>query len=221
MRTISRPRILLFSRAPIGGAVKTRLAREMGTVSATMWYRRALARTLSLLARHGFHAELHAAPSAAVFRAVFPTAPFALRDQVAGDLGRRMGLAAKCARGATIIIGSDIPDLSQAILRGAQEAVQRFDLVIGPARDGGYYLVGLKSPAHAFRLYAHVRWSGAHALADTLRNAPRHWRIGFLPMLSDVDDRRDLQAIRPDTSPRTQRRCSSSRGMISTKLQGR
>ncbi|MBU6472640.1 MAG: DUF2064 domain-containing protein, partial [Alphaproteobacteria bacterium] len=105
-----------------------------------------------------------------------------------------------------------------AILRAALDAVQRFDLVLGPARDGGYYLVGVKSPAHVFRLYDKVRWSSEHALNDTLANAPAHWRIGFLPMLSDVDVAEDL-TLPPQSSSR--RRCSSSRGMISTKLQGR
>jgi len=103
-----------------------------------------------------------------------------------------MGLVAKSSRGPSIIAGCDIPELSPSILREAADAIRRFDLVIGPARDGGYYLVGLRTPAHAFRLYDCVRWSSEFALADTLRNVPKHWRVYCLPMLSDVDVAEDL-----------------------------
>ncbi|HEV2560628.1 MAG TPA: DUF2064 domain-containing protein [Rhizomicrobium sp.] len=153
--------------------MKTRLAREIGVARATMWYRRALMRTV------------RAAKKSRV--------PFEITlRQPMGNLGRRMSLVAKRARGASVIVGCDIPDLSPAILRQAADAVRRFDLVLGPARDGGYYLVGLRTPAHAFRLYDSVRWSSAHALADTLKNVPKHWRVKFLPMLSDVDVVEDL-----------------------------
>ncbi|MDE3116613.1 MAG: DUF2064 domain-containing protein, partial [Pseudomonadota bacterium] len=139
-------------------------------------------------------------------------------SQSPGDLGRRMVEAARAANGPSVIVGAEIPGLSPAILRAALAAVKRFDLVLGPARDGGYYLVAVRSPAHVFRLYDGVHWSSEHALTDTLANAPKHWRIGFLPMLSDVDAAEDLKSP-PQSSAR--RLCSSSRGMISTKLQGR
>ena len=103
-----------------------------------------------------------------------------------------MELAAKRAGRPSLIFGVDIPALTPAILKTAREAVQRYDLVLGPARDGGFYLVGLKTPAHAFRLYGRVRWSSEHAMADTLLNASRHWRVYLLPMLNDVDEAGDL-----------------------------
>jgi glycosyltransferase A (GT-A) superfamily protein (DUF2064 family) len=169
----SRPVLFIFAKFPVAGAVKTRLARELGVARATMWYRRAIARTVS-----------KAKQSRVPFRVAF--------RQPIGDLGRRMGLVAMAVRGPSIIVGCDIPDLSPAILREAAAAIRRFDLVIGPARDGGFYLVGLHTPAHAFRLYDGVRWSTAHALSDTLANVPHHWRVYCLPMLNDVDVAGDL-----------------------------
>lgn len=154
--------------------MKTRLARDIGVARATMWYRRALARTVQA-------ARASRVPFCVLFR------------QPAGDLGRRMGLVAKAAGGPSIMVGCDIPELSPAILREAADAARRFDLVIGPARDGGYYLVGLRGPAHAFRLYERVRWSSEFALSDTLRNVPKHWRVHTLPMLRDVDVAEDLR----------------------------
>lgn len=170
---MDEPLIIIFAKTPVAGAVKTRFARDIGVVRATAWYRRQLLRTI------------RAARESRVPFGVAWRQPF-------GDLGRRMGLVAKAARGPSIIIGCDIPELSPAILRASADAVRRFDLVIGPARDGGYYLVGLRTPAHAFRLYDRVRWSSSAALHDTLKNVPKHWRVTFLPILRDVDVAEDL-----------------------------
>jgi glycosyltransferase A (GT-A) superfamily protein (DUF2064 family) len=65
--------------------------------------------------------------------------------------------------------------------------------VLGPASDGGYWLVGLKRRPHVLRPFGGVRWSGPHALADTLRNLAR-WRVGFAATLADVDDAAGLAA---------------------------
>ncbi len=208
--------LIVFVKTPVVGAVKTRLAKGIG-MAATAWYRRSLIRTLTMMRTVRLDFVVAAAPSAHALRNA-SSIRGRIISQARGDLGRRMAAAARWTSGPSVIVGADIPALSPAILRAALEAVKRFDLVFGPARDGGYYLVGVKSPAHVFRLYDGVRWSSEHALTDTLANAPKHWRIGFLPMLSDVDVAEDLKEP-PQSSSR--RRCSSSRGMISTKLHGR
>lgn len=188
-----RVSLLIFAKAPIAGAVKTRLGRDIGFVAAAAWYRRSLARTVAVAKRSGIPFRIAAAPSVASFTR---TSPLRQRicDQPMGDLGRRMAGVAKRSRGACVIVGSDIPDLSPDILKRAQADVAHFDLVLGPARDGGYYLIGLKTPAHAFRLFRSVRWSSPHAMADTLANAPKHWRVGLLAILADVDVAADLKS---------------------------
>jgi rSAM/selenodomain-associated transferase 1 len=172
--------------------VKTRLARDIGAIAATMWYRRTLARTIATAKRSGVSVRLAAAPCASMFRRCSPLRS-RLHDQPKGDLGRRMAAVVKQSRGGCVIVGSDTPGLSPDVIRRAQADAARFDLILGPAQDGGYYLIGLKTPAHAFRLFERVRWSSPHALADTIANAPPHWRIGFLPVLHDVDCGRDLR----------------------------
>lgn len=205
----------VFAKAPIAGGVKTRLARGIGVAAATMWYRRTLTKTIATANRSGVSSKIAAAPSAASFKRA---SPFRQRicDQPMGDLGRRMAAVAKRSRGACVIVGSDIPDLSPSLLRRARSELARFDLIIGPARDGGYYLIGFKTAAHAFPLFHAVRWSSSHALADTLANAPKHWRIGFLPMLRDVDRVEDLKdAEQPGYPPASALvRMISSPGLI-------
>lgn len=184
----------MFAKAPIAGTVKSRLSRGIGAVRATSWYRRALVRTLRTAAAAGLPLRVSAFPCAHRFRAHSAVAA-RLSDQPGGDLGRRMAGVAQRAGGASLIVGCDIPDLTPAILRAGAAALRGHDLVLGPARDGGFYLVGLRTPAHASRLYRGVRWSSAFALADTLANVPKHWRVAFLPTLRDVDLPEDLDAL--------------------------
>lgn len=180
----------------MGGAVKTRLARGIGMAVATAWYRRALIRTQTIVAQAGLDAVMAAAPSAAVFRHASPVSG-RLQSQCGGDLGARMADAARRAGGPSIIVGCDIPGLTPAILHDAARLLLDHDLVLGPARDGGFYLVGVKTPAHVFRLYDHVHWSSEYAMKNVLANAPKHWRIGFVPTLQDVDEAADLAVIAP------------------------
>ena len=84
-----------------------------------------------------------------------------------------------------MLIGSDIPGLTSAHITSAFKLLGRHDIVFGPARDGGFWLVGCRHRAPDFGL---VRWSTEHALADTLANLPRALSVGFTATLDDVDD---------------------------------
>ena len=115
--------------------------------------------------------------------------------QGGGDLGTRMHrAAARVPHSRVVIIGCDIPDARAADVLAAFRALGRADAVFGPAQDGGYWLVGL-SPRRPARPFAAVRWSTAHALADTLANfRPR--RVTFLRTLRDVHTAHDLRRLR-------------------------
>ncbi len=86
----------------------------------------------------------------------------------AGDLGQRMArIFAALAPGPAIIVGSDIPDLRAEDVAHAFRALRRADAVLGPAHDGGYWLIGLARTKLARALEKPIRWSSPHALADT------------------------------------------------------
>ena len=115
--------------------------------------------------------------------------------QPAADLGERLtyAFAQAFAGGAAraVVIGTDCPGLSAALLGQAFEELRTHDLVVGPADDGGYYLLGLSAPRPA--LFANKAWSTATVLADTLADAARlHLRVARLPTLHDVDGAPDL-----------------------------
>ncbi|WP_198373490.1 TIGR04282 family arsenosugar biosynthesis glycosyltransferase, partial [Roseomonas rosulenta] len=113
--------------------------------------------------------------------------------QAAGDLGARMEGAMR-PHPVAVLAGSDIPDLRPADIAAAIRALGRADAVFGPAEDGGYWLVGM-GPRRPARPFAGVRWSSAHALADTLRNFAGR-RVALLRRLQDVDTAADLAALR-------------------------
>jgi glycosyltransferase A (GT-A) superfamily protein (DUF2064 family) len=88
-----------------------------------------------------------------------------------------------------VVIGSDIPDIRRHHIWQAFRVLDRHQFVFGPARDGGYWLVGARRrPAEPYDIFQEVRWSTEHALADTLANLGPHQAGPPLPVLEDVDD---------------------------------
>ena len=183
--------LIVFARAPRLGAVKRRLAREAGDLAALRFHRamlRSLARRLGRDRR--WRTVLAVTPDRARFPSPLPRMP-----QGRGDLGERMTLALARDRRRAVLVGSDIPGIGADDIAAAFRALGgRADAVFGPAEDGGYWLVGLgpRRPAAPFR---GVRWSGPHALADTLANC-RGRRVALLRRLRDVDGAADLAAWR-------------------------
>ena len=188
---MDRPVVILFARAPRLGAVKRRLAKGIGDRAALRFYQRTLAATARPIARdRRWRTVLATTPRGArTDWARFVPRGTALMDQPRGDLGARME---GCMRRHTraVLVGSDIPDLRPADIADAIRALGRADAVFGPATDGGYWLVGL-GPRRPARPFARVRWSGEHALADTMANF-RGWRVALLRRLQDVDTAEDL-----------------------------
>jgi len=185
--------LILMVKEPRMGAVKTRLAREIGPVAATQFYRTL---TANLIRRLGFDPRwrlvLAIAPDRAVHAPFWPKA-FARTGQGRGDIGARMDrLLRKVGPGPAVLIGSDIPAIAADHIAAAFEALRRNDAVFGPAADGGFWLVGVRRLPPVTGLFEGVRWSGPHALGDTLANLARR-KIGFAARLADVDGRRSYE----------------------------
>jgi rSAM/selenodomain-associated transferase 1 len=188
-----RNTVFVFARAPRLGAVKRRLAREIGARAALDFHRTTMIALLrALAAKRRFRTVLALTPDHARFPLPVRVARI---GQGGGDLGARMQRAAsRVKHGRVVIIGCDIPDARAADVMAAFRALGRAEAVLGPAEDGGYWLVGL-SPRRPARPFAAVRWSTAHALADTLTNF-RGRRVSVLRTLRDVDTAADLRSVR-------------------------
>jgi uncharacterized protein len=191
--------VLVFVRAPERGRVKTRLAASIGTEAALRIYRRLAEHTLreaEALAAEDVEIRVHYTPgdSGDAVRAWLDGSARYL-PQADGDLGMRMedAFARAFADGGeqVVIVGSDLPELRASLLRRAFELLDAHPAVVGPARDGGYYLLGLTRPVDS--IFRGMEWSTPHVLAETLerfRAAGIHPPL--LEELADVDEVEDL-----------------------------
>ena len=198
--------LIVFVKEPRPGAVKTRLAAALGDEHAAAIYR-ALAeeevrRTRPASGEYErlfFFTPAEAGPALARW---FPGETFL--PQKGDDLGRRMANAfeAAFARGArrVAIVGTDVPGVSRELVKEALLALGDHDLVVGPARDGGYYLLALDRPRPL--LFDAIPWSTSAVLSATAeRAAVLGLRLSVLEPLADIDTlddlRREWKVIRP------------------------
>jgi len=200
--------LVIMAKSPRLGLAKRRLGPEIGDVAALRFYRNCLKRTCLRL---GFD------PRWQTLLAVTPDRDLDANDwprdiprmaQGTGDLGQRMHrIFAGLPTGKVIIIGSDIPAIEPQHVTQAFHLLGRADAVFGAATDGGYWLVGLKRMPAQSQAFADVRWSGPHALADTLANLDGK-NIALVAILPDVDDAKTYRAWR-NTAARLVTRPSS------------
>ena len=185
-----------MAKEPRAGRVKTRLARDIGSIRATWWFRHQLARVLRELADPRWQLVLATTPDRAVASPAFP-AHIPRFAQGSGDLGCRMRRALlRPALGPVVLIGSDIPGIERAHIWQGFRALGHSDFVFGPAPDGGFWAAGAaRRRGVPIGLFAGVRWSTRHALTDSLTtlNGQNHRLIAPLP---DVDTGADLARLR-------------------------
>jgi rSAM/selenodomain-associated transferase 1 len=192
-----RRTLVIFAKAPALGRVKSRLARDSDAAAALAFYRTALRQLVRRVARdRRWRTVLAVTPDrAARATRLWPQ----LTERAAqgrGDLGARMARSLRTApKGAVVIIGADIPDIRASHVARAFAALGTADFVFGPARDGGYWLIGAKGAARNIAMFGNVRWSSPHALADTRANLQR-WSVATIDTLDDIDDAAALRRFR-------------------------
>ncbi|MGB5091897.1 MAG: TIGR04282 family arsenosugar biosynthesis glycosyltransferase [Parvibaculum sp.] len=188
------PQLVIMSKAPLMGRVKTRLAGSIGAVEATRFFRHTSLQAINRLGRDPrWSLVLALSPDRAVHdEGHWPTGLPRIA-QGSGDLGDRMRrLMCDLPPGPVVMIGGDIPGIKARHIATAFRALGRSDAVFGPAEDGGYWLVGLKRMPRVPQIFDNVRWSSPHALADTLANVSRaDLKVEVLETLPDIDTGED------------------------------
>lgn len=189
--------LIIFVKNPVRGKVKTRLAATVGEERALAVYEQLLARTREITQglpcpKTVFYSDA-IAPGDSWDEAVYQK-----QVQQGNDLGERMQEAFAYAFAAgfrsVCIIGSDCHELTEEMLEEAFAGLGEHDVVVGPSTDGGYYLLGMRELHPAF--FRNKRWSTPTVLADTLRDARElNLRVRALPVLTDVDEEKDLITI--------------------------
>jgi rSAM/selenodomain-associated transferase 1 len=190
----------VFVKAPITGQVKTRLAAEVGAVPAAEVYRVLGRRVVSTSVGAGYDTVVWFTPAEArqaVRDWLQGLGVAAFRAQAPGGLGARMATAFRHhfreQAQRVILIGSDCPGVDSDLVSAALTALDRHDLVVGPANDGGYYLIGLRGVVP--QLFRGIAWSTELVFDQTLARAHKlGFRPALLPTLRDVDTASDARA---------------------------
>jgi uncharacterized protein len=183
----------VFVRAPEAGKVKARLAAAVGDAAALRVYRALAEHAMAQARASGADVRVHCTPAGSeeAVRAWLGAGAEYL-PQAAGDLGMRMRAAFDQAfaagYGRAVVIGSDLPEMSGSLLREAFDALAVHPAVVGPAVDGGYYLLGLRAAVRG--LFEGVDWGTSAVLEQTLT---RFREAGIQP--ARLDERRDVDEV--------------------------
>ncbi len=189
--------VLLLAKAPRRGRVKTRLAREIGDAAAVEAYRRVGAGVAAAVGAEFDLTVWHDPPDAEQEMRDW-LGDHEYRAQQGGDLGERMSraFAAHFDRGdrPVVAIGADTLGVVPAVVREAVQALEEADVILGPALDGGYYLIGLNRKLPY--LFEGVPWGTTRVLQVTVALCVAHdLRVGRLAPLRDLDTAADLEAL--------------------------
>ncbi|WP_165748209.1 TIGR04282 family arsenosugar biosynthesis glycosyltransferase [Cellulophaga sp. Z1A5H] len=184
--------LLIFTRNPELGKCKTRLAASVGDQKALEIYKFLLNHTAEIT--QNLKVKKHVYYSETIWKSdIWNNETYEKRLQEGISLGLRMENAFKVGfkQGykKIIVIGSDMYDLSQADLENAFNLLDSSDFVVGPAEDGGYYLLGMKTVEHS--VFTDKAWGTPTVLKDTLKNL-EHKKVTLLETRNDVDILEDI-----------------------------
>lgn len=194
--------IIVFTRYPQAGKVKTRLIDRLGPQGAASLHDQLTKQVISSIAPilQTGQAQLQVSYCGATAQEMTDWLGqdiFFTRQQ-GNDLGKRMQHAFEQVwqQGAekVLLIGSDCPSIDADIIRSGLNALQTHDLVLGPAVDGGYYLIGLHADFRGYELlFQHIDWGTEQVLQQTIERAERaSLSYTLLPKLHDIDRPEDL-----------------------------
>lgn len=197
----SKTRLCIFAKAPTPGQVKTRIAKHVGNKIAVQLHYHLTQHCLALTKTYRLGpTELWCTPNCEhpFFIDCQKHFNIQLQQQQGNHLGERMFSALEQGlshSNAVILIGTDCPQIDMPYLNLAHQYLQSNDVVLGPAQDGGYVLIGLRRCD--IRIFNHVVWGSDQVLLQTRANLLElgwHWQE--LPALRDVDRANDLDYAR-------------------------
>jgi rSAM/selenodomain-associated transferase 2/rSAM/selenodomain-associated transferase 1 len=191
--------LMVFAKAPVPGRVKTRLAEDVGPQEAARIYRDLGRRVVDQIREGPYRTVICYDPPEAerTVKEWLGEQRVEFRPQAPGSLGERLETAFRWAfreTGRALVIGTDAPGVNQDLVEAALRALSAAHLVLGPALDGGYYLLGLTRPAP--ELFRGIPWSTEEVLKATLARARELGLTAtLLPVLRDVDTLEDLKKV--------------------------
>ena len=186
--------LIIFIKNPVKGKVKTRLAATIGDDLALKIYQKLISNTLNMVKSVAADKFIYFSDS--IDETIgYVNSPVHKEVQSGNDLGEKMNNAFaqlfKSGYKQVVIVGTDCPGINENILEKAFLELDNNDVVIGPATDGGYYLLGIKEIHN--HLFEKIAWSTSTVLHSTIEKCKiNKWSYTLLTALSDVDEEKDL-----------------------------
>ena len=192
--------LIIFVKNPKLGKVKSRLAKSIGDMNALSVYKKLLKMTKEIVIDLEFDKRVCYSDMIEQ-EDLWDNGIFQKGLQKGDDLGLRMYNAFKDASEDSYqkicLIGSDIIELTDEIIIKAFSLLDEHDIVLGPSFDGGYYLIGMKSPTKV--LFENIKWSTGVVLAETINEIHKlKLNYALLPTLNDIDEIEDINDIDKD-----------------------
>lgn len=186
--------LVLLAKKPVYGKVKTRLAKSVGKQKALAVYQKLLALHCDICSKVNASKVVFWTPEKEQ-NSVYFTSEFTHKIQVGEDLGEKMynAIQVMIQNGfdEVVLIGTDCPFLTPELIENSFARLQDHDLVIGPAEDGGYYLIGMKKAIK--NVFEGISWSSELVLKQTLEKClKQNLKVHQLAVLSDIDNEKDL-----------------------------
>lgn len=199
-----KPLLVIFTKAPIMGKAKTRLAAGIGRVHAWRIYRAMCAKIFRNCTDPRWDTALYITPDdkiSSTYGGVWP-AHFSRIAQNGGDLSQRLARIYSHS-GPLVVIGTDTPDQNSGDIAKAFKALKTHTCVFGPASDGGFWLMGLGGPAPQ-GMFDDIRWSHPQTLQDMQAKIQTtlHGKTAYLRTLTDVDTAEDLHRVLGKSTPK-------------------
>lgn len=191
--------LIVFAKAPVAGKVKTRLIPDYTPLQANLIHQQLLEHAISTLTRFtGVDIELHCAPDQShnFFQYLRAQYKIKLKDQSAGDLGQKMSTAlfnGLLDYKKVLLIGADAPAIDTKYLYWAYNKLERNPIVLGPAEDGGYVLIGLTKPKP--NMFEGIEWGSEQVLQQTITALEPDIPL-LLDTLWDVDRAEDVERFK-------------------------
>lgn len=193
--------ILLFAKYPKKGMVKLRLCKDLDEDMVLELYRCFVQDTLEMIKKINvpFFICFHPPEEERKFQNWLEST-YRFLPQQGNDLGERMknSFTEVFIQGfkRVILLGSDSPDLPEDYIKQALARLQTKDIVLGPTRDGGYYLIGFRATTFTPKVFDEIHWSTPHVFQETMMKIQQTQRsVGLLPIWSDIDTRSDLKNL--------------------------
>jgi len=196
MTNPSQETLIIFTRYPESGKTKTRLIPALGTEGAANLQKKLTEYTLTEASKLEVNLRVYFSGGNETLMQRWLGENYQYYRQRAGDLGKKLIAALEESFTADVakivIIGIDCPDLDAAIIKQAVAKLKHQDLVLGPAEDGGYYLIGLRSCLP--ELFQGIDWGTDMVLKQTVSIAKKTGlNIYYLPMFNDLDTPEDIE----------------------------